>query len=315
VHYQATGRQRERASLIQLISADVVAPGGDAVEGRADLWATISRFRKDLAVADGDLRATYQWADRLLAYHRGTGRPSSIAVALVNLAMVEVELNDPACIDHLIEAGRLADDAEDHNQLLAAVHYHLGLAYQNVTAVRDLNRAYDQYGQSDELQHPQDLTNRAKCISQRAEILLQTRPDDPNLAAAHLTEAMRQSVAALQLFPAEDVADQAVVHERIGRIYRMTGRWADALAHDTAARTLHEAAGNTFGQARSRLNVALDLQGMGRFDDGRVYAAAAAQVFTALGDGGRAGAERAQRLLTELGRVGRRRRGTGGPMV
>jgi tetratricopeptide (TPR) repeat protein len=252
-------------------------------------------------VADGDLRAARQWADRLLAYHREDGNPNNIAVALLNLAMVEADLNDPACVDHLTEAGRLAEGTERRDQLLAAMHYHLGLAYQDVTAVRDLARAYQEYGLSAELQDPEDLTNRAKCVSQRAEILLQAQPDDPDLTARYRAEALRQSAAALDLFPAEDVADHAVVHERIGRICRMTGSWADALAHDTASRTLNEAAGDTFGQARSRLNVALDLQGLGRIDDARVYAAAAAHVFSSLGERGRAGAERAQRLLAELG--------------
>jgi hypothetical protein len=301
LHYQATGRQRERAALIQLISADVVAPGGGPVEGRADLWATISGWRKDMAVADGDLHAARQWADRLLAYHRDTGGPSTVAVALLNLAMVEVDLNDPACIDHLTEAGRLADGTEHRDQLLAAMHYHLGRAYQNVTAVRNPTRAYQEYGQSAGLQHPDDLMNRAKCISQQAETLLQARPDDPDLATANLKGAMRQCLVALQLFPSEDFADHAVVRQRIGRICRMTGRWADALTYDTASRALAEAAGDTFGQATSRLNMALDLRGLSRLDDGRVYAAAAAQAFTALGERGREGAEQARQLLAELG--------------
>ncbi len=300
LHYQATGRQRERAALIQLLAADVVAPDGGPVEGRADLWEMISARQRDLAVADGDLRAAYRWANRTLAYRRGIDDSSNIAVALVNLAKIEVDLDDPACIDHLAEAAQLADRTERDDQLLAAVHYHLGLAYQHVTAVRDLNRAYQEYGRSADLQHPNDHTNRAKCISQRAEILLQTRPDDKDLAVANLIEAMKQSVAALHLFPAEDVANQAVVQERIGRIYRMSGHWDDALTHDSISRTLHELGGDTFGQARSRLNVALDLQGLGRLDDCRVYAAASAQAFTAFGERGREGVELAQRLLAEL---------------
>jgi hypothetical protein len=131
--------------------------------------------------------------------------------------------------------------------------------------------------------------------------LLEARPDDPDLAAAHLAEAMQQTVRALQLFAPEDAANQAIVHTRIGLIYRRSGRWSDALAYDTAARALYEAAGDIFGQAASRFNVALDLQSLDRLDDGKVYAAAAAQVFAALGERGRAGAEQARQLLAELG--------------
>ena len=301
LNYQATGRQRERADLIALLSADAVTPDGGPVGGRADLWRSVSEQRRNLARADGDLRGARVWADRLLSFARDTGSPSTIAVELVNLAGVEILLNDPACVDHLAEAESLADDTDDGRRQLAAVHYYLGMAYADVTTVFDLYRAYQEYGKSAELQHPGDHSSRAKCFSQQSAILMRAQSADPQLAAAFLAEALRLSVTALQLFPPENVADLAIVHGRIGQIYRMSGRWADALAYDTAARTLNEAAGETFGQALSRLNVALDLQGLGRLDDARVYAAAAAQVLAALGEKGRAGAEQARQLLAELG--------------
>ena len=291
---------QERTALVGLLAADVVAPDGGPVEGRADLWADVSTRLREIAVADGDLGTAHQWAARVLAHERDTGTPSAIAVALVTLATVEIKLNDPACVGHLTEAGRLMNGVEHPDQLLAAMHYHLGMAYQDVDAIHDLNRAYAEYGKSEELQHPNNRTNQAKCVSQRAQILVEAGRDDPEHAAAYLAEAMRDTVTALQLFAPDDAANQAIVHARIGQIYRISGRWSDALGYDTAARALSEAAGDVFGQATGRLNVALDLHGLGRPDDGRVYAAAAAQAFAALGERGRAGADLARQLLAEL---------------
>ena len=206
---QPAGLQ-ERTALVGLLAADVVAPDGGPVEGRADLWADVSTRLREIAVADGDLGTAHQWAARVLAHERDTGTPSAIAVALVTLATVEIKLNDPACVGHLTEAGRLMNGVEHPDQLLAAMHYHLGMAYQDVDAIHDLNRAYAEYGKSEELQHPNNRTNQAKCVSQRAQILVEAGRDDPEHAAAYLAEAMRDTVTALQLFAPDDAANQAI---------------------------------------------------------------------------------------------------------
>jgi hypothetical protein len=302
LHYEATGRLLERAALVDLLAADAVAPDGGPVTGRVGLWANVSETRRALAIADGDLRTACKLAGRLLSHARGIDSPHDVAMALVNLAIVEIAMNDPSCADHLTEAGQTANGStEADRQMLAAMHYHLGMAYQHVTAIWDPSRAYEEYLKSAELQHPDDHTNQAKCLSQCADVLLKAHPDDPELAASYLARAAELSAMALRLFPREDAANQAIVHGRIGEICRMTGRLADALSYDTAARALYEAAGDSYGQASSRLLVAVDLRGLGRLDDSKVYAAAAAQVFTAMGERGRDGAEQANQLLAELG--------------
>jgi hypothetical protein len=302
VQYQSSGRQSEWAGIVNKISQHVLAPNGGPVKGCERLWGAVCKWLKDMAVRDGDLQAAYSWADRVVTYERATGNQTRVA-SLLDLASVERDLDDPRCIDHLLEAQRLVADNEAQRSMLAAVHFHLGLTYQRVTAVKDLKRAYDEYGRCLALQPPDDRLNRAKCLSQSAETMLQLLPGLPlgPDSAALADEAMRLSVMALQLFTADSVVDQAVVHARIGRICRITGNWAKALEHDIASRSCYERGGDTFGQASSRLNVALDLQGLGRIDDARVYAAAADQVFNALGKGGHNGRTAAQDLLEKLG--------------
>lgn len=302
LHYAATGRLREQAALVDLLAADAVGPDGGPVAGRVVLWADVSQKRQALAMADGDLPTARELAGRVLSHARATGSPLEVARALINLATVEIAMNDPSCADHLTEAGQATDGtAEPDRQILAAMHYHLGMAYQRVTAIGDPGRAYEEYVKSAELQHPDDHTSQAKCLSQCADILLKAHPDDPELAASYLARAAELSATALRMFPREDAANQAIVHARVAEICRMTGRLADALSYDTAARALYEAAGDSYGQASSRLSVAVDLRGLGRLDDSKVYAAAAAQVFAAMGERGRDGAEQASQLLAELG--------------
>ena len=115
--------------------------------------------------------------------------------------------------------------------------------------------------------------------------------------AAH---ALELSVVALQMLPADAVDDRAIVHERIARIQRGAHEWEPALQHDSAARAYYEHSGNILGQARTRLHVALDLQGLGREADARVYAQAAAAVFANLGPAGSDGAMMAARVLDDL---------------
>ncbi len=101
--------------------------------------------------------------------------------------------------------------------------------------------------------------------------------------------------------PATQLQDHGVVRERLGRIARLREQFDVALSHDMLARACYEHTGDVLGQARTRYNVALDHQGLGRREEARVYATAAMAVFQSLGVAGEEGRLVSQRLCEDLG--------------
>lgn len=302
VHYRATGRRNEWSMLVRSAAEHAVAPDGAAMPEREDLWADVAPWLQDIAMTDRDFAEARKWGERLVAYWRSCDNSHNLALALINLAMAVRELDDPECLSQLEEAkGLLDEEDESERPLLAAIHFHLGLSYQTLLKHRDLPRATDEYGKSLELQPPQDDQRRAKCISQQAQVALQAALEDPNGPNAQsLTEAWQLSMKALDRFPSTALDDHAVVRERLGRIARVLGDCEAALSHDLAARDFLERMGDTSGQARSRYNVALDMQGLGRIEDALVYAIAAESVFASLGEAGQEGRSLAKSLCEEL---------------
>jgi tetratricopeptide (TPR) repeat protein len=91
----------------------------------------------------------------------------------------------------------------------------------------------------------------------------------------HLNEALEYYNEALDLLPSNAVNDLAVVHNQLGHVYHYAGELDRALHHYNKGIQYYEAAGNLFGAAQTRYNVALDLAQAGRFGDALLYAQAA----------------------------------------
>ena len=138
IGYLHTGRRREWAALLEHTATQVVPVDQDPPAGSDDLWVQLVLWLNDLTLAKGDFQQARHLMERLVAHRRGGGG-RDLAVALLNLAAVERALDDPRCVEHLLEAQKLfgEEDADEVRSLIAGLHFHLGLAYQNVGAVRD----------------------------------------------------------------------------------------------------------------------------------------------------------------------------------
>ncbi len=149
IGYQATGRRLEWAELVKQTSLHVVSADGNPLPGREGLWAQVAGWMRENATTNGEFGEARVWGERLVEYRRSQDSSDNLAAALLNLAITVRELDDPICLAQLEEAKGLVDETEESARpLLAAIHYHLGMSYQQLSADVDLMRAFEEYGAS-----------------------------------------------------------------------------------------------------------------------------------------------------------------------
>jgi tetratricopeptide (TPR) repeat protein len=86
---------------------------------------------------------------------------------------------------------------------------------------------------------------------------------------------------ALDMFPADAVADLATTHNHLGGIYGVAGQFDTALRHFRESIRHFEAMQDRFGAGQSRFNAALALTVASRFADARDYGRSALRNFQA----------------------------------
>jgi len=103
--------------------------------------------------------------------------------------------------------------------------------------------------------------------------------------------------------PPDAVADMAVVHNQLGNIYFGAGDLDRALHHFNESIRLEEAAGDPYGAATTRYNVAVTLAGAGRLDDARQYAEAAVRGFQTYGAGAAQDVQKTLDLISDIAKA------------
>ena len=95
----------------------------------------------------------------------------------------------------------------------------------------------------------------------------------------HLNDALGFYRQALQITSPDHIGQLAAVHNQLGLICSQSADLERALHHYRESIRYEEAAGNLFGAAQSRRNVAIVLKAAGRLADAREYALAALRNF------------------------------------
>ena len=324
VLYEHTGRNLEWARLVAELVPDLVDPATDGPRpGLEDHWSLVNDYRVRFAL---DQQRDYATAKRLqhsaVAWHRERAatalvsqeaqldtskrvRIRNLAVGVHELGQILREQQQPACVEAFTEALELARRLGDR-PLEAITAFNLGGVYMVVPGLRDLDAAEGWYQDSLDLQDEVDRLGRARCVAQLGfvhwerfkEARAAGRPEAELLA--HLKAAANAYQQALELTPADAVGQLAVAHNQLGLIYDDGGQLEVALRHWQESIHYQEAAGNRYGAATTRANVAAALAQRGRLGDGLLWAQAAQRDYQAYGDRAAADIAQTQRLIAAI---------------
>jgi tetratricopeptide (TPR) repeat protein len=173
-------------------------------------------------------------------------------------------------------------------------------------ALRDLDAAERWYRRSLDLFAADDRLGRSKGLSQlgyvaweRFKDARQTHAPEAELLN-HLNAAAGYYNQGLALLPPDAVDALAVTHNQLGLIYKDAGDLERALYHYNQDIHYDEMAGNLYGAGQTRFNIALALQGVGRFVDALLYARAALRNFEPYGQGAAEDIQDTQRLIAQI---------------
>jgi tetratricopeptide (TPR) repeat protein len=228
-----------------------------------------------------------------------------LAASVHELGRIQLAQEQPACVEAYTEALQLGRRIGDQS-VEAIAAFNLGHAYKDLPELRDLDKAASWYQDSLDLYDEADRLSRARCFAQLGyvhwerfrEARAAGRPEEDLLA--HLNAALDAYQQALKLLPADAVDDLAVIHNSLGVIYNDGDQPEVALRHYQEAIRYMEAAGNRYGAATIRGNVALALAGGGRLEDGLLWAQAALRDFQTYEDRAAADIAQTQQLIDEI---------------
>lgn len=276
------GRLQNGAARNRWRGGDFVDPATDGpLPGREEDWSLVSEYRVRLA------REARQWTEaqrlqrirvdwdrqrastalglapeRLSPAQRNQIR--TLAASVHELGEIERELGQPECLQSYNESYELAVRIDD-GAGAATVAFNLGRAYEDVPAIRDLAEAERWHRRSLELRQEEDRLGRARCLGQLGivanrrflEAKEASRPAQELLK--HLNAALGLYLQALDLTPQDAIADLATCHNQLGVIYAHAGDLERASQHHRKAISYREEAGDAYGAAQARCNVAVTL--------------------------------------------------------
>jgi tetratricopeptide (TPR) repeat protein len=305
--YEHEGRRREWSALVDRTEAAVTDGTGQPLPNCFAAWFNVMLWRLKMAQDDLELDRAKALASEVLRRSADGDESFSVGYALTRLADIERLQDDISCIDHYNEALATLDESDDR-QDRAIVHFNLGLAYQEIREIRDLNQAFEHYRASFELHDARDGLGRARCMSQLAQVALLAAIDlsendgPPELIARNRKLAFDTSVQALQTLPPSANGDRGVILSRLGSLHRDAGQYEQATSMHTGALQAYSAAGDAHGAAIVRFNLALDFAARDRPEDALVYVSAAEAAFAQFGSASAEERDAALRLRGQLER-------------
>jgi len=321
--YEYTGRLTEWARLVYEIVPDFFDPATDSpLPGREDLWGLMIEYRVLLK------KEARQWteAERLqrirMAWERQRAAPTiamplqsldnsqrnairALAISAEALGTILCEQGKPECVVAYKEAIALCQHIKDKHEE-AIIAFNLGHSYKEIITLRDLEQAEHWYRHSLELRDERDqlgqgrghyaLGHVAYEHFREAKAAKQTKSE----LIQYLNAALQFYQQALALLPSDAVYDLAVTHNQIGNIYNDVGDLDHSLLHYRECIRCDEAAGNTYGAAQTRFNVAIALGNAGRQADALAYAREALRNFETYGEGAAEEIGRTRRLIEAI---------------
>jgi Flp pilus assembly protein TadD len=307
--YDQAGRPAEWRRLVQEIVPDFVDPATDGpLPGREEAWGLLTDYRVRLAregrqwkEAERLQRILAEWsrkhASQALAIPPERGLDDAqraailaLAVSIEQLGHIQRVVGQAACVESFRESYEL-DLRADAQAAAGVVAYNLGIAYQTVPGIRDLEEAQRWYQLSLELSSEGDRLARAKSLTQLGSLAYERSRDARKAGrpaeevAQQLGRALEFCGQALELLPDNSIKDLAVTHGQLGAIYVEAGDLDLALAHLLKSIACFESVGDIHGAAQIRENVAIALTLRGRFADAREYALAALRNYQTYGEG------------------------------
>ncbi|MEI7644831.1 MAG: CHAT domain-containing protein [Chloroflexales bacterium] len=321
--YDHTGRRAEWRALVDEIVPSFVDPTSDGpLPGREAQWAMVTEYRVHLLQEERQwavaaklqgLRVDYarQQAALLLALppeqleagQRNSLR--SLGVALHELGQIQREEGVAACVGSYQEGYDLALRIGDH-AVAAACAFNLGHAYMQIPALRDLAQAETWYRRSLELRAEQDRLGRGRVMGQlgyvaRENFLEAQQAGEPEaVLLEHLNNALRAYQEVLGMFPPDAVNELATAHNQLGLIYMNAGQIDQAVVHYREAIRYNEQAGDLYGAAQTRENVAIAYANAGRLADALLFAQAALRNFVQFGPAAAQAAAKVQGLIARI---------------
>jgi tetratricopeptide (TPR) repeat protein len=121
----------------------------------------------------------------------------------------------------------------------------------------------------------------------------------------YLNTALQAYQEALRMFPADAVNELATCHNQLGNIYDDVSSTEQAVAHYREALRFFEAAGDLYGAAITRENVAIAYAQAGHFDDALLFAQAALHNYEQFGPAAAQAAAQAQQLIAAIEQAAR----------
>ncbi len=289
---------------------------------REDHWSLFTEYRVHLARQARDLGQAERLQRKRVDWNRQRRRealaaaPASrdaaqnhairtLAASLHELGDIRREFADPTCIASYQQSFDLARSIGEKSGQ-AACAFNLAKAYTNIAAIRDFDVAERWLRQSLELRAAGDAQGRGATRSQLGKLSLsrfdeaveQNRPAEE--CAAFLHDAEKHYLEALRLTPSTAIRERGVDHNQLGAVYSKAGRLELAAPHYQQGIRYCEQAGDIYGAAQTRSNVALMFLDAARFADARAYAEAALANFREFGDRAADDVADTERLLAKI---------------
>ena len=320
MRYDHTGRRAEwRALVAEIVPTFVDSATDGPLSGREEQYDFVMRYQVLL------LHEQRRWADaaRLqdlrVDYNRRQSAPllavppeqldddqrntlRSLAASLHQLGQIQREQGAAACVASYQESYDLALRIGEH-AVAAACSFTLGNAYKDISALRDLAQAEQWYRRALELHAKHDNLGRGKTLGQLG-LVARERFKEAQQAGQPGEVLLEHRNAALQFYqqkqaldPPDAIDERAITHHWLGLIYDDAGQTDQAIAHYRESIRYHEQAGNLYGAAQTRENVALAYAHAGQLDDALLFARAALRNYEQFGPAAATEAEQARQRV------------------
>ena len=322
VLYERTGRDSEWARLVAAITPDFTDPDtGGPLPGRENQWHIVTSYRARIARQARDWPAAIALQNNQIGWLRDQAtdalavpsasltkgqrnRIGNLGVALGELGDILLAQEDPGCLPLFQESLTLAQRTGDR-PAEAREALNLGNAYL-LPGLRDLDQAERWIQHSLNLRQDDDQLGRAENFGSLGTVAMTKFQDalaageaEPVLME-HLNAALRGYQQALDLVPANDHENRAIVENQLGIIYRRAGDNRQALRHYQQSIQHEEVRGDVYGAGLTRYNIALLLADDGRISDALLYARAALHNYQQAGPGAASKLTQAEQLITWL---------------
>ena len=249
--YDHTGRRVEWKCLVEEVVPDFVDKDNLSLPGKEEGWRLINDYRVDLAKESHDWKAAELLQRNKVNFCRDRvshliTRPIeelnphekhllfSLGSAVHELGRIQLKLEMEDCVELYNEAWEITEKLGDtaHAGIVA---YNLADAYQNLPALRNLDKAERWYQRDFELSPEGDGIGRSKCLLGIGIVahlrFMDTREEGgaPDELLHHLNNARDYYYQALSILPPDAVDDLASVHHELGLLYSDAGDVENAI--------------------------------------------------------------------------------------